>query len=308
MSTEISLGFQLYSVAKMLHQAIFINGTLVNMETWPFFTENRLVMFERVEQGLFRKVLKAHSKTPIESLYLELGVLPFRFHLMMRRISYFHEIMMRDDDELTKKVVLSQMERRTKGDFYQQVEVDLQALGINEGEVLAVSKSKLKDLLKKKASISAFQYLIEMARSHSKVNEKAYSNLEGMDYMNDPRFTPDLVNMLFKFRTRMFNVRNNFRNNYKQTNTLCPLCEVEEDSQQHLFHCSVIHNQTQRPTTAYEDIFSIDSDTLLMVAKDLKGIVAAREELESELVADDDAQSVVLDADLHSTNAGYIHS
>ena len=209
MSTEISLGFQLYSVAKMLHQAIFINGTLVNMETWPFFTENRLVMFERVEQGLFRKVLKAHSKTPIESLYLELGVLPFRFHLMMRRISYFHEIMMRDDDELTKKVVLSQMERRTKGDFYQQVEVDLQALGINEGEVLAVSKSKLKDLLKKKASISAFQYLIEMARSHSKVNEKAYSNLEGMDYMNDPRFTPDLVNMLFKFRTRMFKISKN---------------------------------------------------------------------------------------------------
>ena len=63
MCTEISLGFQLYSVAKMLHQAIFLNGTLVNMETWPFFTENRLVMFERVEQGLFRRILKAHSKT-----------------------------------------------------------------------------------------------------------------------------------------------------------------------------------------------------------------------------------------------------
>jgi len=308
MCTEISLGFQLYSVAKMLHQAIFLNGTLVNMETWPFFTENRLVMFERVEQGLFRRILKAHSKTPVESLYLELGVLPFRFNLMMRRISYFHEIMMRDDDELTKKVVLSQMERRTKGDFYQQVEVDMEVLNISEGEVLTVSKGTLKDLLKKKASISAFQYLIDMAKTHSKVNERAYSNLNGMDYMNDPRFTPDLVNMLFKFRTRMFNVRNNFRNNYKQTNTLCPLCEVEEDSQQHLFHCSVIHNQIPKPTTAYENIFSTDSDTLLMVAKDLKEIVAAREDLESELVGDDDIQNVVLDADQHSTNTGHIHS
>ena len=33
MCTEISLGFQIYSVAKLLHQAILLNGSLVNMET-----------------------------------------------------------------------------------------------------------------------------------------------------------------------------------------------------------------------------------------------------------------------------------
>ena len=35
MSTEMSLGFQLYAIAKLLHTSIFINGTLLNMETWP---------------------------------------------------------------------------------------------------------------------------------------------------------------------------------------------------------------------------------------------------------------------------------
>ena len=106
MCTEISLGCQLYSIAKLLHQAIFLNGTLVNMETWPHFTEERMVMFERAGQGIFRKILNAHSKTPTESLYLELGIVPFRFHLMTRRIIYFHEIMKRPDHELTKVVLM----------------------------------------------------------------------------------------------------------------------------------------------------------------------------------------------------------
>ena len=74
MCIEISLGYQLFSVAKLLHQAIFINGTLLNMETWPHFNEKRIISFERIEQGFFRKILSAHSKTPIECLNLELGV------------------------------------------------------------------------------------------------------------------------------------------------------------------------------------------------------------------------------------------
>jgi hypothetical protein len=82
----------------------------------------------------------------------------------------------------------------------------------------------------------------------------------------------------------MFNVGNNFRNHYKQTTILCPLCKVAEDSQQHLFDCTVLHeNIPQKITTIYENIFSSDNDILLEVAKELKTIVAAREEMLSIL-------------------------
>ena len=82
MVTETSLGHKMFDIAKILHSSIFLNGTLVNMETWPHFTEKRLEYFEKIEQHYFRTLLKAHSKTPIETLYLELGVIPFRFHLI----------------------------------------------------------------------------------------------------------------------------------------------------------------------------------------------------------------------------------
>ena len=289
MCTEISLGYQLYSIVKMIHQAIFLNGTLVKCETWPHFTEQRMVVFERAEQSLFRKVFNAHSKTAIESLYLELGIMPFRFHLMKRRILYFCDIMKRGDNELTKMVVLTQKENPIKGDFYIQVKNDMLTLGIQESNIISISKGTVKDILDAKLSNLAFQHLIKLAHTHSKVHTESYTNLQGMSYLNDVRFTPDLVNLFFRFRIRMYSVRNNFRNNYKQSNIMCPLCEAQKDSQSHLFECTAILQRLQnKPSSKYEDIFSLDNDTLLNVSKELKIFVTVREELLEDSIVPED--------------------
>ena len=77
MSTELSLGIRIYSIAKLLHQSIFLNGSLRTSETWPNCTVPRIEMFECIEQTFLGKSLQARSKTPIESLYLEVGVIFF---------------------------------------------------------------------------------------------------------------------------------------------------------------------------------------------------------------------------------------
>ena len=109
MCSEISLGFQVYNTAKLFHQSIFINGALTNMETWPNCTSARTQSFERLEQMYFRKILSAHSKTPNESIYLELGVIPLTFQLMKRRILYLQLILKRNDDEITKQFIIAQI-------------------------------------------------------------------------------------------------------------------------------------------------------------------------------------------------------
>ena len=207
MSTEMSLGFQLYSIAKMYHMSIFVNGTLTNMETWPHCTEKRIEMFERIEQNFFRKVLKAHSKTPIEAIYLELGVLPIRFHLLKKRIMYLHTAIQRDNTELTKQVVLAQREDGRKGDFYSQAKQDMDSISLTFEEIIVSDKEKLHDMLTEKVKNLAFDFLISKAKQHSKVNEKRYLDCEGCLHHSDPRFTPDIANLLFKFRTRTYLVK-----------------------------------------------------------------------------------------------------
>ena len=274
MCTEISLGYQLYFIAKLLHESIFVNGTLVNMETWPNCTVSRIESFERIEQIFFRNILQAHSKTPIESLYLELGVIPLRFQLMKKRIMYLHCIMQRNDDEITKQIVNVQKVDCFEGDFYAQTKQDIDMLSISN-EDLNKNKESLKTILQKNINEVAYKFLIDKAAKHSKVNASLYNSCDGAEYFQDQRFSPDLANLLFRFRTRGFLVKNNFRNNYRNTNILCPLCEEEDDTQEHLFECKKLVDVTDNGCV-YEDIFSKNNEVLLNVAINLKKIVECR--------------------------------
>ena len=279
MSTEISLGFKIYEIAKILHAAIFVNGTLINVETWPNCTEVRLKNFERIEQTFMRNILNAHSKTPIEALYLEMGIIPLRFQLMKRRILYLQKILSRSDNEITKQIVLEQKKRSIDGDFYDQVKNDMVILRITDEQLLE-SKEKLKEVARRKMNEAAFTYLIDKAKTHSKVNDSLYTNCEGAKYLKHTRFTPDLVSVLFRFRRRTYLVKNNFRNNYRNTNIACPLCEVNEDTQEHIFKCYKLRKgYSGKLNCCYEDIFSGDCDTLLKVATALRELTQIREKL-----------------------------
>ena len=124
-------------------------------------------------------------------------------------------------------------------------------LNLTENDIINSSTQSLKKQVHKAITKIAFENLLEKAKTHSKLREDLYTNLKGMDYTRDSRFTTEEVNTLFKFRTRMFNVRNNFRNQYRSTNLQCPLCETSEDSQEHLFECPKIRQclMNYEPTT-----------------------------------------------------------
>ena len=53
----------------------------------------------------------------------------------------------------------------------------------------------------------------------------------------------------------------NFRNKYIQTHTRCPICDMENDDQQHILTCNVIqkYHKSQditKESVKYEDLFS----------------------------------------------------
>ena len=142
--------------------------------------------------------------------------------------------------------------------------------------LLLLSKLSFKKIVNKKICHIAFEYLHALATSHSKVTQELYEDLTGMQYLTDPRFTAEQAQMLFKFRTRMFDVRTNFRNNHACTS--CPLCGVEEDTQEHLFNCIMIKKEHTAEIN-YSDIFYNDCDILLNVVSELHHIVSIREKL-----------------------------
>ena len=103
--------------------------------------------------------------------------------------------------------------------------------------------------------------------------------MKGSEYFFDKRFTPDLANLVFKFRTRMYEFKNNFRKKYENTDLFCPVCldPNEVDTQQHLYFCRALNDSPNVDT--HEKLFSEDKDDIFEAAKATKILVKRRERL-----------------------------
>ena len=161
-----------------------------------------------------RQILKAHSKTPIEALYLELGCKPIRFHLISRRTNFLHYLLNLEKTDLLFRFFEAQMKNPTKGDWILQVLDDLKELEIssNLDDIKLMSKDAFKSLVKNKSKVSALKYLNKLKSGHSKMENLMYDKIEIQTYLTSSNIHTNLAKQLFRWRTRMTNFKCNFKN------------------------------------------------------------------------------------------------
>ena len=97
------------------------------------------------------------------------------------------------------------------------------------------------------------------------------------------KFTTSEKQMLFKLRTRMTNVKTNFKSMYQNLN--CNLCTDNEiQSDNHLLQCSTLIEKcfqlSNDISSEYEDIFSCDVAEQLRITKLYSAVFSTKEELE----------------------------
>ena len=75
--------------------------------------------------------------------------------------------MQRSEQELTRKILDEQKKNPLNGDFYKQVQNDMNYLNIDNNQIKTLSCESMKTIIRIKAI--SFDYLICKARVHSKV-------------------------------------------------------------------------------------------------------------------------------------------
>ena len=148
-----------------------------------------------------------------------------------------------------------------------------------------MKKNKFKEHLKKKINQAAFNDLLKRKDSHSKVDHINFKNFEAQAYIKSYKFKTVDKQLLFKLRTRMTNVKANFKTMHE--NIHCDLCDEEVlQSDAHLLDCKTIIEKC--PTlandmdTEYEDIFSD-------IEKQLKTTQIYKEIFETKILLDEQA-------------------
>ena len=67
---------------------MLIDSFLTNIEVCYGISDQEIDELDKLDEHLLRQILKAHSKTSIETFYLETGVLPIKYIIMSRQLSY----------------------------------------------------------------------------------------------------------------------------------------------------------------------------------------------------------------------------
>ena len=153
------------------------------------------------------------------------------------------------------------MESPVKGDFCKLVADDLKLIEKTEQEIVQLSKNSFKKIAKAAINYQTLKYLRNKQQSHSKVNKIEYVKLVTQSYLTSPIFSDYEAKLMFKVRTEFVNCKMNFKFMHPQGDILCPLCNIHNDTQQHIIECEVIRRKVKsteilNENIKYEDIYS----------------------------------------------------
>ena len=125
-------------------------------------------------------------------------------------------------------------------------------------------------LVRKKTEEKALEHLNKVKSKHTKVMHIAHSKLSMQAYLEANQHSIQERKFLFALRSRMVDVRVNYRDKYFVT--ICPCCKMEEDSQEHLLSCHMLVDAGTivRQSPDYQDLFSNNLERQLNITRILK--------------------------------------
>ena len=155
---EIPLAHWRIEAGLKLRQAMFLNGTLFNSEAWQGITDNEVEILEKADKALLRSLINAHSKMPVEALFLETGTIPIRYVLKSRRLCYLKVILQKDSEELVSEIFNAQKADPYEGDYCLLIEKDMKDINMqtSDDEIKSTKEDKYKSKVKTQVKQAVF--------------------------------------------------------------------------------------------------------------------------------------------------------
>ena len=271
----IPFGKLYFQIAILLRNALFVSSVLCNSEAWFNLTKAELNLIETVDLELLRKILKAPQSTPKESLFLELGVMPLRQIIIQRRMNFLFYIIRQKNESMLARVFNTQMKHRTSKDWVTMVLKDIKELelNINFVDMKHMTKNEWRNMIKKSIKKKALKELDELKMKHSKVRNIKYKDLEIQTYFlpNKQEGTKEDIELIFKLRTNMTNVKMNMKNKFESHE--CRKCQDKEETQFHVYSCDVIwkiRGENKETFPSFDKIISGSTNEKIKIAKVFK--------------------------------------
>ena len=227
---------------------------LTSSEIWYGLQNKEEEELEKIDRILLRRVLEAPDSVCIESLYLELGLIPIHIILKARRLNYLHYLANLNKEEMLYKVFMAQWNYPVKDDWTIKAKQNLEEFGLSLSleEMRSKSANAFKSLVKTRAKEYTLNFLLDKKDSHKKMDGLEYSDIKLQTYLKDPNISVTEAKNLYRFRTRSAKFKENMKNGYQSIE--CPFCFVHPDTQLHSVQCVQVKKKITMKGN-YEEIF-----------------------------------------------------
>ena len=268
----------------MLRETVFLSSVFLNSEAWYSVDKQTIEELEKLDNILLKKIFELPSSTPASFLHLELGTIPIRFVLKIRRLNFLQYILKEQGDTLIHSFLVAQIEHTLKGDWREAVQHDIVELGLDLSlsEIQTMSEESFKNKVKTHASAAALVWLNSEKEKSKKVGHIQYSEIHIQNYLNSENLTVSQKKILTHLRGKMTKLRANYSKMYDSIH--CQLCLLNDsyfdDTQQHLLECiSLIEYGDIDNGSIYSDIFHEDPNKYEKVTLLLEHKLKLREKL-----------------------------
>ena len=236
-------------------------------ETWNT-TKTETHQINKILDNLLKRILKTPTTTPREALYIETGLLDIKSQSDLKRISMETRINL-NPTPTTKGLDMSE-NKKTWTHITQNIKKEYQI----PNNTKDLTRSKAKKYTKQKI-LEGFELRIKSESANkSKITHLLNGKYQWAAGKRSPymeKLTRNECSTIFKARTRMIDVKHNFRGKYE--NTTCRLCKTEEETQNHILNiCTVIHTD-DKLKTPYEEIFNEETNKLTITAQKIDSIL-----------------------------------
>ena len=204
-------------------------------------------------------------------LYLETGCVPFREIIRKRRILFLHYILKESESSILTTFLMKQIKTQKSKDWISQVITDFKLLGLDltVESIKDMKKERLKIMVNQSIKEKTFRDLIKKKESHSKVINIIHQRLEMQGYLKPNRIKLKIeeAQEIFKMRSRVTDVKTNFKSKYESFE--CYVCKIEEETQKHIIECTEINKEKKEyeKLPDYEELYKRNVKSQVLIAR-----------------------------------------
>ena len=264
-------GIQMETIWKLIETCI-VPIITYGAETWRIGKKER-TKANKILDDILKRILKTPITVPREALYIETGLIDVEHTTIKNTINMANRL------HITKNKMLESILQNRKQSWTNKVNQEISKQNIDKAIVKGPrnpAKTHVQEKIKEN-----FKRTLEKSKTKSKIkflltNKQKWEPMQRPAYMN--KLSREQISIIFKTRTRMIDVKNNFRSKY--TDIICRGCGQDNETQEHVLEtCTKIHPNDDHKVSI-DEIFTEDTNILTKTAEKIREVM--KKLLESE--------------------------